>query len=189
MLGRALRRGQLDALTLAARASVLARRDAGPMFMSVGGGADTGSVNSQETRPVNPSGPRSSRRLTSLLVRILAAVVGLGIIAFVIFVILFITHYGDQGPEPGLVIKNTTQSALLIFDVIGPGEEALAIKIPPETAKDSGIECAAGTLVARTLDGVLVARRGPFPSCNEDEWVISSTPSSDPSSSGGGNGV
>lgn len=170
---------------LPAMASFLATRDVRPVLMTIGGGADTGSMEAQETRPVDPSGPKSARRLISLLIRIVAAIVGLGIIAFGIFLILFITHYGDRASGPGLVIKNNTQSPLLIFDVIGPGKEALAIKIPPETAKDSGIQCAAGALVARTPDGEFVARRGPFPSCNEAEWVISMTPSSDPSSSGG----
>lgn len=132
-------------------------------------------MDSHEERPVIPTRASRARRLIGLLAWTVAAIVGLGIIAFGIFFIVFVTHYGDRPPGPGLIVNNLTDETLSIFDVVGPRNEALAIEIPPETAKDSGIQCAAGTLVARGPDGELVARRGPFSSCNEDPWVIPAT--------------
>jgi hypothetical protein len=119
------------------------------------------------------------------MARIVAGLAAIAILAFIAFVILFITHYGDPPSGPGLVIKNETQTTLWIYDVIGPGKETLARKVAPGTAKETGIECAAGTLVARSPHGDFVARRGPFPTCNESDWVISETPTPVPQAAGG----
>ena len=128
----------------------------------------------------------SARRLIGLLARIVAGLAAIAILAFVGFVILFITHYGDPSSGPGLVIKNETQTTLWIYAVIGPGTETLTRKVAPGTAKETGIECARGALVARSPHGDFVARRGPFPTCNESDWAISETPTPVPTPQGTG---
>jgi hypothetical protein len=147
---------------------------------------DTGSMDSNETRPVTPSSARPARRLISLLVRIVAGVTGLGIIAFGVFLVLFITHYGDEAPPRGVVVVNRTPIDLNIYVYVPGQEPVLSVDVPAHSRVATGITCGARKMTAKDAAGHVIARRGPFPSCNESEWAISATPSPNPSSSGGG---
>jgi hypothetical protein len=106
---------------------------------------------------------------------VLAGVLALGLVSLM----WMMRHLGDPAPEPGLPIDNRTDQGLLIFGITHPHgtsdpetDELLLSRIGSHAVRDSGIDCAAGELVARTKDGTEIARRGPFEACNLTTWVI-----------------
>jgi hypothetical protein len=88
---------------------------------------------------------------------------------------LFGALFGDREPET-LKVENRTDETLLLYQVYVDGSEhpldGIAPPVPPLATVDVGLPCGASHLVARTEEGSLVARRGPFEECNSEKWVI-----------------
>jgi hypothetical protein len=99
------------------------------------------------------------------VVLVVAAVIGAGLYLFL----------GSGGPEQqSRRIENRTTQTVYLFLRDSEGSEDpfdLAPKIPPQSSVVV-YGCGAGEWVARTLDGTLVARRGPFSECNSEDWII-----------------
>jgi hypothetical protein len=71
-------------------------------------------------------------------------------------------------------IENRTTQTVYLFLRDEEGKEDRfdpAPRVPPN-ASIVVYGCGAGEWVARTLDGELVAQRGPFEECNSEDWVI-----------------
>ena len=99
-------------------------------------------------------------------------VVLLGLIAAVVWFALFVTHYGDPAPTPGIVVDNQTAGSLNIYVMVGQ-EPVLSAEIPPRSRVDTGIPCAKLKMIAKDSSGHVVAQRGPLPGCDQSDWVIS----------------
>lgn len=111
--------------------------------------------------------------------RILAGLVGVGILSFGLFVVLFITHYGDRPPLHGVVIVNRTRHDLNIYVHLPGQEPVLRADVAADSRDASGITCGNLQMTAKDAAGRVVAQRGPFPTCDESDWVISETPTRD----------
>jgi hypothetical protein len=92
---------------------------------------------------------------------------------------LYGAFFGDREPET-LNIENRTDETILVYQVWVDGSEhplpQVGLGIPPHTARQAGVFCAAEELVARTENGDLVPKRGPFEECNLETWVIETPP-------------
>jgi hypothetical protein len=94
-------------------------------------------------------------------------------LAGVAWFVFFFTHYGDPAPKPGMVVDNRTDVVLNIYVVVVGQEPVLQAVVPPRSRLATGVVCGR-TEMRATAGGHLVARRGPFPTCDESEWIISS---------------
>jgi hypothetical protein len=101
------------------------------------------------------------------------AVVLLGLIGAVVWFALFVTHYGDPAPAPGIVVDNQTAVSLNIYAVVLGQKPVLRAEIPPRSRTATGVTCGNLEMLAKDDAGHIVARRGPFPTCDEAVWVIS----------------
>lgn len=106
-----------------------------------------------------------------LVLAIILAILGGGV-----WLVWALSRYGDPVDEPGLPIDNRTGEELLIYGVVREDSQVIdevpLAEIPAHTKKPSGIECAAGELVARSADGTEIARREGSGRCFEEPWVI-----------------
>jgi hypothetical protein len=144
-------------------------------------------MGSHEEDPVAPTRAGRARRSISLLVRIVAGLIGLAIIAFGVFIIVFITHYGNgDSPYSGIFVNNRTQFNLTIYLHMQGQELIPAARVPGHSRVGTDITCGSQEMTAEDAAGHVIARRGPLPACDESEWVISETSSlEDPSSVAG----
>jgi hypothetical protein len=112
------------------------------------------------------SGRRRSRGWGAVLVVLaVAAIVGLGVFLFV--------RSGDPA-RSSRSIENRTEQTVYLYLRDAEGSEDpfdLAPRIRPHSSVVV-YGCGGGEWVARTLDGTLVARRGPFEECNSEDWII-----------------
>ena len=106
----------------------------------------------------------------------LLAVFGAATLAGVAWFVFFFTHYGDPAPKPGVVVDNRTAVALNIYVVVVGQEPVLQAVVPPRSRLATGVVCGR-TEMRATAGGHLVARRGPFPTCDESGWIILSADS------------
>ena len=111
-------------------------------------------------------GRRGARGWGAILaVVVVAAIVGAGIYLFL---------RSDDPAQQSRRIENRTGQTVYLFLRDAEGSEDpfdLAPRIPPNSSVVV-YGCGAGEWVARTRDGALVARRGPFEECNSEDWVI-----------------
>jgi hypothetical protein len=144
-------------------------------------------MGSREDDPVAPTRAGRARRSISLLVRIVAGFIGLAIIAFGVFIIVFITHYGNgDSPYSGIFVNNRTQFNLTIYLHMQGQEPIPAARVPSHSRVGTDITCGSQEMTAEDAAGHVIARRGPLPACDESDWVISETSSlEDPSSVAG----
>jgi len=89
-----------------------------------------------------------------------------------VFVILFITHYGDPPPTPGIVVDNRTSTDVTIYVHVSPQQSEPFADVPAHSRVATDITCGALEMTAEDSAGHVIAQRGPFPSCHSDEWVI-----------------
>jgi len=104
-------------------------------------------------------------------------------LAGLVWFALFVTHYGDPAPEPGVVVDNQTGVSLNIYTVVVGLKPVLRAKVSPRSRTATGIKCGNLEMLAKDDAGHIVARRGPLPGCDDSDWVISNTrlvPSSSP---------
>jgi hypothetical protein len=127
-----------------------------------------------ETRPAPPESRSGVSVWKVLLLALVAVVLGGGV-----WLMWALSRYGEPESPPGLPIDNRTDEELLIYAVLRKAgidspvtEEVLFARIPAHAKRDSGIDCAAGELLARTSDGTEIARRERQDQCNEEPWVI-----------------
>jgi hypothetical protein len=87
-----------------------------------------------------------------------------------------IAGIGDPPPDPGLVVDNRTDSEMIIYGIVrpggsgSPGSEVRVADVDPRSVEPTEV-CPGDVLIARTPDGVEVARRQPTGDC-DDVWVI-----------------
>jgi hypothetical protein len=105
---------------------------------------------------------------------VVLALFGVTLLAGLVWFALFVTHYGDPAPEPGVVVDNQTAVSLNIYTVVVGLKPVLRAEIPPRARIATGISCGNLEMLAKHA-GHLVARRGPLPACDESDWVISET--------------
>ena len=124
----------------------------------------------QMDSPGDPSSHRlSGSRRAALVLVLLAGLVLLGGVGWFVF---FFTHYGDTAPPAGVTVDNRTAIPLNIY-VIVPGQKpVLTAFVPAQSRVATGVTCGMTEMVARDTAGHRVARRGPYPRCDETEWVI-----------------
>jgi len=103
---------------------------------------------------------------------VVLAVIGATFLAGLVWFALFVTHYGDPAPEPGVVVDNQTGVSLNIYTVVVGLKPVLRAQIPPRSRIATGIGCGNLEMLAKHA-GHLVARRRPFLTCMESDWVIS----------------
>jgi hypothetical protein len=103
---------------------------------------------------------------------VLLAVIGATLLAGLVWFALFVTHYGDPAPAPGIVVDNQTAGSLNVYVMVGQ-EPVLSAEIPPRSRVATGITCARAKMIAKDSSGHLVAQRGPLPGCDQSDWVIS----------------
>jgi hypothetical protein len=139
---------------------------------------------SEDKVPEAPQGPGPRHALSwwrkGLLV--VLAVIGATFLAGLVWFALFVTHYGDPAPEPGVVVDNQTGVSLNIYTVVVGLKPVLRAQIPPRSRTATGIRCGNLEMLAKH-EGHLIARRGPLPTCDESEWAVSNpglVPSSSP---------
>jgi hypothetical protein len=142
-----------------------------------------GAAEGSSRRPSRRDGPARGNRKKGPLrwaTRRRAKLGALGVlIAFVVtvvgFSVLFVYGMSEDIDPRGLEIENRTGEIVLIYLApAGGGEERSLFvpEIPPRTTVESGITCGAAEFVARTEEGQLLDRRGPFDGCNLDKWII-----------------
>lgn len=78
--------------------------------------------------------------------------------------------------EPGLKVENRTADQIEVYEVfenenIDDVEVVLQAEVPPHESVFTTVECGNNPLIAK-VKGSIVARRGPFPGCNMEDWVI-----------------
>jgi hypothetical protein len=135
-------------------------------------------MGSQEEDPVASTRARRARRRISLLVRIVAGLIGLAIIAFCVFIIVFIKYYGNgDSPYAGIFVDNRTQFNLTIYLHLQGEGPILAARVPGHSRVGTDITCGSQEMTAEDAAGHVIARRGPLPACDESDWVISETSS------------
>jgi hypothetical protein len=104
---------------------------------------------------------------------VVLAVIGATLLAGLVWFALFVTHYGDRAPAPGIVVDNQTAVSLNIYAVVLGQKPVLRAEIPPRSRTATGVTCGNLEMLAEDDAGHIVARRGPFPTCDEAVWVIS----------------
>ena len=118
-------------------------------------------------RPESAVPPRPRRWVAPVVV---AGIVLLALVAYGIYLVVWWAH-GETVRQ--LEIRNVTSTPVSVSSVSADGVEFRFIDaIPPHS--DDGLpgECFAGELVARTEDGRVIERRGPFEDCNLTPWTI-----------------
>jgi hypothetical protein len=131
-----------------------------------------------ETKSGNDRGARAGRRWTFVARVFFWVVLAVGL-AYFSSPFLYGALFGDRGKET-LRIENRTDETLLVYSEEPDGSEHRLTHtippVPPAESVQTDFPCAATELVARTGDGDLVARRGPFEECNQETWVIEPAP-------------
>jgi hypothetical protein len=124
----------------------------------------------------NPEG-ESKRRSHGwgavVVVVVVAALVGAGIYLY--------SRAGSAEPRSRR-IENRTDQVLYLYLRDAQGSED-SFDLAPKLGPRSSVVvygCGAGEWVARTRQGTLVARRGPFEDCSAEPWIIEATPVSEP---------
>lgn len=103
-----------------------------------------------------------------------AAILVIAAVVFVAWPTFWAAVLSDPEREV-LTIENRTDAAIIVYlrypdDSEHPTE--LIPTIPPQARVETELPCGAGALVARAEEGSLVAKRGPFPECNLEDWII-----------------
>src|SRR5437773_10216044 len=98
---------------------------------------------SEEKDPETPEDPGPDQSLSwwrkGLLV--VLAVIGATFLAGLVWFALFVTHYGDPAPEPGVVVDNQTGVSLNIYTVVVGLKPVLRAQIPPRSRLATCIGC------------------------------------------------
>jgi hypothetical protein len=107
------------------------------------------------------------------------AAVGVALIAFVIFLALFITHYGDRPPTRFMRVENHTDKRVVITMNQGPYQfdpETKRVRVsvvPPNGTVEISGRCDLQELVARDSHGSVIATHEPSAKCDEMiVWVV-----------------
>jgi hypothetical protein len=121
------------------------------------------------------TGKARGRRLSRPVVALIVLVALLAAIVYVTYPSVLTLFIGDAEVDT-LRVENRTDETLLVYSKYPDGSEhrldRLVPPIPPQTTVQTEAPCAATELVARTENGDLVAKRGPFEKCNLEKWVI-----------------
>lgn len=99
-------------------------------------------------------------------------VIGIPVAVLLLLPFLIGASLGDRVHLDGLRIVNRTDDRLVIYEVVPPyNTEDVEAEVPPHSAVVTGVKCASNLLRAKR-DGILVAERGPFSRCHEEDWII-----------------
>jgi hypothetical protein len=126
-----------------------------------------------DTRKPNREGRAGGRSFSGWRVGLI-----FGLLLIVVFVGCreFVFRVLAEPPEDTLTIENRTEETLLIYLRRPAGTEVpleeFVPEIPPGASVQTDLACTSGRLVARSVEGELVATRGPFDECNLDDWIV-----------------
>jgi hypothetical protein len=134
---------------------------------------------SVKTEPPEETAPRRRLAWWRIALLIVLGVVLASLLAFGIFIALFITHYGDPAPKRAMPVENQTNMTLTIYAIVwvaGPAshkqvKEVPLAEIPPLGTESMPGSCDNAELVARNQRGDEVARHEPTRVCDPESWV------------------
>jgi hypothetical protein len=114
---------------------------------------------------------RAKRSLAYRIVWVMAILIVIAALVFVGLIVAIGLIQGDPGGEY-FYIANRTDQTLTIVAVLDGGDKFVYATIRPHSSLTTGDDCGASEMIAKTSDGMEIARRGPFKLCNLNTWVI-----------------